>query len=107
MLEITLRLPEALGTLPPEERDFLIRAGLHEAVAARIRQLEAERAQAAEHIKIFEARYGMPLVRFETGLLPTLDSHQAHEDYNDWFFWHSVLAEKERLLASLRQPDLT
>lgn len=107
MVEITLRLPEALGTLPPEERDFLIRAGLHEAVAARIRQLEAERAQAAEHIKIFEAQYGMPLAQLETKLLPTLDSHQAHEDYTEWFFWHSVLAEKDHLLASLRQPDFT
>ncbi len=44
----------------------------------------------------------MTFVEFEQTLLPTLDGQQAHEDYNDWFFWESVLAEKERLLQGLR-----
>ena len=43
----------------------------------------------------------MSLSRFEAEVLPTLDTLQAHEDDNDWFFWQSVLTEKRSLLAKL------
>ena len=102
MLEMTLKLPESLMRLPEDERDMLIRAGLHEATRARIRQLKAEIAETRKEIRRFEARYGMSLTRFEAEKLAAADSLQAHEDYNDWFYWQSVLEEKQRHLADLQ-----
>lgn len=102
MLEITLRLPENLARLPESERELLIRAGLHEATRARIKQLKAEIAEAQKEVRRYEARYGMSLARFEAEQLSAADSFQAHEDYNDWFYWQSVLEEKQRKLADLQ-----
>lgn len=98
----TLELPETLALLPPTERDSLLRAGLFEVIHARRRQLEHERQQAHEQVVKFEQQYGVTFAEFEQTLLPTLDGHQAHEDYNDWFFWQSILTEKEKLLQGLR-----
>ena len=58
MLEMTLKLPERLTRLPEGERDMLIRAGLHEATRARIKQLRAEIAETQKEVRRFEARYG-------------------------------------------------
>ena len=102
MLEMTLRLPETLTRLPEAERDMLIRAGLHEAVRARVRQLESEIAATKEELRRFETRYGMSLPHFETDVLANQDSLQVHEDYNDWFYWQSLLEDKERLLSDLQ-----
>jgi len=102
MLEITLKLPESLTRLPEGERDMLIRAGLHEATRARIRQLRTEIAEAQKEVRRYEARYGLPLARFEAEKLADADSFQAHEDYNDWFYWQSVLDEKHKSLADLQ-----
>ena len=41
----------------------------------------------------------MALTRFEAEVLTAADSFQAHEDYNDWFYWQSVLEEKQHELA--------
>ena len=48
----------------------------------------------------------MSLASFEDQVLSQDDSLQAHEDYNDWFFWQSVLDEKQQLLADLNALDL-
>jgi hypothetical protein len=101
---ITITIPEALAGLPESERDFLIRAGVREAVAARLRQLEVEYAEALQHIRGFEQQYGMPLKQFESDLLPELDSPGDHDLYNDWFYWQSVADEIDGLLSQLRQP---
>lgn len=106
MVEMTLRLPQTLVQLPERERGKLIRAGLQEATRARIRQIKAEIAAAQQELARFETRYGMSLTRFEVELLPHQDSLQVHEDYNDWFYWQSVLEEKQRLLAELEALDL-
>ena len=63
--------------------------------------MEAETLESEAAVERFESHYGMSLSRFETEMLPTLDTLQAHEDYNDWFFWQSVLTEKRSLLAKL------
>ncbi len=101
-MQITIDLPEALVRLPQPERESLLRAGLHEAIRARIHELETEVQQAQMHVAQFEQRYGVPFAQFERDLLPTFDAWQAHEAYNDWFFWQSVLAEKEQILRELR-----
>ncbi len=102
MLEMTLKLPESLTRLPEGERERLIRAGLHEATRARIRQIRAEIAETQKEVRRFEARYNMSLARFEAERLADADSFQAHDDYNDWFYWQSVLEEKQKSLADLQ-----
>ncbi len=106
MVEITVQVPEILAELPTDEQEDLVRAGLREAIGARVRELEREHAQAMEQVEIFEARYGMSLERFEREGLGELDSLQGHETYNDWCFWQSVADEKQHLLAHYRRLDL-
>ncbi len=106
MVEMTLRVPQSLTQLPELERGNLIRAGLQEATRARIRQIQAEIAASQQELARFEARYGMSLSSFEAQLLSQQESLQVHEDYNDWFYWQSVLEEKRRLLADLQKLDL-
>jgi len=102
MLEMTLKLPESLTRLPEAERELLIRAGLHEATRARIKQIKAEIVETQREIRRYEAYYSMSLARFEAEKLAGADSFQAHEDDNDWFYWQSVLDEKQRDLANLQ-----
>lgn len=106
MARITLEVPDTWVNLPEQEQDLLIRVGLHEATRARIRQLETEISECEEQIGQFETRYGVPFSQFEAEMLPNLDTWQAHEDYNDWFFWQSVLTEKRSLLTALQQVEL-
>ena len=40
---------------------------------------------------------------FEAEQLAKLDTVQVHEDYNDWFYWQSVVDDKQKLLASLQK----
>lgn len=105
MVEMTVRVPQTLIQLPEPERGKLIRAGLQEATRARIRQLQADIAASKEELARFEARYGMSFSRFEAQLPKQQDSLQIHEDYNDWFYWQSVLEEKQQLLADLQALD--
>ena len=101
-MQVTIELPEPLSNVPRDERDLLIRAGLGAAVTARRREIQRELDSALAQIQRFEQRYGVSFERFEAELLPTLDSPQGHEDYNDWFYWHSVAAEQMSLLEALR-----
>ncbi|MFZ4657662.1 MAG: hypothetical protein ACOYNY_11660 [Caldilineaceae bacterium] len=93
-------------TAPPPvwvvNRTSLLRAGLYEATHARLYEVEATLAEAKAHLQRFEQQYGLSFANFERDLLPTLDSPQAHEDYLDWFFWHSVWAEQRALLTKLQ-----
>ena len=77
--ELTLKLPESLTRLPEAERDLLVRAGPHEATRARIKQVNAESAEAQQEVRRYEVRYGMSLARFEAELLVAADSFQAAE----------------------------
>ena len=104
-MTVTLNLPETWGKLPEQERNALLRAGVYEATRARVRQLQTEIAECKQQLRRFEQRYGMPFQRFEAEQLPVLDTLQAHEDYNDWFYWQSVLDDKTRLLASIQQTN--
>ncbi len=96
-----------LKHLPEPERNELLRAGVYEAAHARVSKLQAEIVQCEERIRHFETQYGVSFDQFEAEVLPTLDSLQAHEDYNDWFYWEQVLAEKKALLAELNRIELT
>jgi hypothetical protein len=106
MVDLTLEVPEALARLPAAERDRLIRAGLHEATRARIRQLTSEIARVKDDVAHFERRYGMSLSQFDEEVLCQNNSHQVHDDYNDWFYAQTVLEEKKALLSDLTSLDL-
>lgn len=104
MLEMhTLEMPRSFVDLPEQEQLVLLRAGLYEAGRARLRQLETEIAEAEAQVSRFESRYGISFGQFEAELLPKLDSFEAHEDYNDWFFWQTVLADRREVLAKIRE----
>lgn len=102
----TLEIPRSLVNLPEQEQLVLLRAGLYEAGRARLRQLEAEIAEAEAEIQRFESRYGMPFAQFEIEVLPILDTLQVHEDYNDWFFWQSVLTDRRSLFTKINKATL-
>ena len=106
MAQMILEIPDTLADLPEQERNLLIRAGLYEATRARIRQLKTEISESKKHVRRFETRYKASFSRFEAENLPILDAMPAHEDYNDWFYWESVLAEKQRLLNELQSIEL-
>ena len=92
---------EQLKGLSEQERNHLIRAGLYEAAHARVRQLQDEIAECEAHIRGFEERYGVSFEQFENDVLSQSESLTVHEDYNDWFYWEQVLAEKKQILAEL------
>lgn len=89
---------EKLGKLPKGEREDLLRAGVYEAARARVRQLQQDVFEAERHIHRFEHKYSVTFEQFEGTLMAELDSLEAHEDYTDWFFWVSVLQEKQKTL---------
>lgn len=101
-MEVVLHLPGHLAKLPENERERLLRAGLREAVYARVRELENELSEAEARLAEYEKRYHMSLARFEEDILPTIDTYQEHEYYNDWFFWQSVADRNRLLLGQLR-----
>ena len=103
MSQMVLEIPDLLADLPSQERERLIRGGLYEATHTRIRQLEKEIAESQKHIRNFEERYKVSFAQFEKDVLPTLDTLQAHEDYNDWFFWQNVLVENEHLMSEMKR----
>ena len=107
MAQMTLEIPQALAELPERERILLLQAGLYEAWRAWMRQLEDAVAEAATHVHHYETRYGMSMARFETEILPTLETLQGHEDYNDWFFWQSVLTDKQAQLGRIHKIKLS
>jgi len=103
MTQVTFTLPPTLAALPLAERDSLIRAGLFEAVQSRMRHLAAEIEESEQHIRRYEEKYGVSLARFEVERLPDLDTLQAHEDYNDWFFWEETRQQNQQILTDLKK----
>lgn len=95
MSQLTFDIPGVLAELPPIEQERLLRAGLYEAVRARITQVERVIAAAQKEVMRLEEQYGVSLPTFESEILPDATSQQAHEDYNDWYFWTESLMEQQ------------
>jgi len=57
--------------------------------------------EARTRIRQFETRYGTSFTEFEKHVLPNLSSAEAHEDYDEWFFWESVLSRQKDTLEKL------
>ena len=104
-MQMNVNIPKALATLSPVDRDDLIREGLYEAVQARIRRLKANIAESEGRVHHFVEKYGVSFEQFEKKLLADLDTHEAHEDYNDWFFWSEVLRENQQLLSEIQKTE--
>ena len=104
MMQMTVNVPKALAALSPAEREELIREGLYEAVQTRIRQVKAEIAESEEHVRRFEEKYGVSLEQFEKNLGDS-ETYQAHDDYNDWFYWCEVLDRNRQLLNELQEAQ--
>lgn len=96
MGQIELRVPKSIETLVSGDQDRLLRAALRLAAKQRVRELEKERRQALTHIRRYERKYGARFAQFERKGMSKLDTVQAHEDYNDWYFWTSVLERAEK-----------
>jgi hypothetical protein len=104
MTQMTVNIPKVLAALSPKEREGLIREGVYEAVQTRIRQIKAEIAESEEHVRRFEEKYGVSLGQFEKNLGDSA-TYQAHEDYNDWFYWNKVLNRNRQLLNELQETQ--
>lgn len=102
MEQITIELPDLLSQLPSTERTSLIQAGIAEAVRMRAEEIRGEVAEAEAQVARFTARYGMDFHQFETEYIQQNESPDAHEAYNDWFYWQQVL-ERSRALLGVRQ----
>jgi septation ring formation regulator EzrA len=102
MTQMTVNIPKVLASLSPKEREGLIREGVYEAVQTRIRQIKAEITESEKQVSSFEEKYGISLEQFEKRL-GNSESFQAHEDYNDWFFWSEVLNKNRRMLSALQE----
>ena len=103
MGQIELRVPKSIETLVSGDQDRLLRAALRLAAKQRARELEKERRQALAHIRRYERKYGARFSQFERKGMSKLDSAQAHEDYNDWFFWTSVLERAEKASKAIKR----
>lgn len=101
MTQVVIDLPSSLVDLPDTERDALLRAGLFEAVNARIRDLQQGLAEAQSQIAHFERRFGCFLAQLEVTGLPADASPADHDAYLDWVYWQAVADEKADLLAAL------
>lgn len=105
MEQIELRVPKAIELLVADERDRLLRTALRVAAKQRARELEKERREALTHIRRYERKYRAPFAEFERKKLRALDTVQAHEDYNDWFFWTRVLERAEKAFDALAKME--
>lgn len=101
MTQTIIDVPAALAALPAEERDALLRAGLFEAIQARMRQLQMELTTAQQRIADFEQYFGRSYAEIETEGLSATATPADHDAYVDWAYWQATAAEKERLLAAL------
>ena len=80
MAQMTLDIPQALAALPARERVLFLQTGWYAAWRAWRRQVEDDVADAETHVHHCETRDGMSVARFETAILPTLETLQGHED---------------------------
>jgi hypothetical protein len=103
MTQLMIEVPDVLVALPTEERNELIRTGLHQAVQGLGQRLKQDIAISRAKIQWFETHYGMTLAQFETDLLPQAHDWQTHDNYNDWFYWQTLWQQKTQMLSLLQQ----
>jgi hypothetical protein len=105
MESIELRIPKPIQALVSDEQDRLLRSALRVAAKQRARELAKERHEALTQIHRYERKYGASLLEFERKKLRALKTVDAHEDYNDWFFWTTVLERANRAADAFKQME--
>lgn len=100
MTTIQVRVPKAIEQLVGGEQDRLLRVGLRVAAKKRAQELAQSKREALSHVRQLERKYGVTFKTFEKRL-EKQDTLQAHEDYNEWFFWMSVLARVKQAQAAM------
>jgi hypothetical protein len=105
MQQIELSVPKAIEILVDDERERLLRTALRIAARQRAHELVKERREALTHIHRYERKYSASFATFERRKLRALSSTQAHEDYNDWFFWTQVLLHADTASNVLKKME--
>jgi hypothetical protein len=105
MKSVEIHVPNAIEFLTSGEQDRLLRTALRAAAKQRARELSKEQREATLHIRRYERRYGLTFAQFERKKLRTLNTLQAHEDYNDWFFWTTVFDRAEKARVALQKME--
>lgn len=94
MNTIQVRVPKAIEQLVEGEQDRLLRVALRMAAKTRAKELTQAQREASANVRRLEKKYGTTFNAFEKKL-GAMNTAQAHEDYNDWFFWLNVLERVE------------
>jgi len=102
---VQVRVPKAIHALLQPERQRLLHHALRIAAKYRARELEQDCKDARAHIRRLEKKYRATFSQFERKKLRRLNTVQAHEDYNDWFFWTKLLERAERELRALSKME--
>ncbi len=85
-VEPTTDIERVFSSLPPEERETIIRHG----VALRISDLRKRLFLAQSKVWQFDEQYGTTLERLESEGLPDGAGYEMHEDYILWRHWANV-----------------
>lgn len=107
MRVIQVQVPEVFGDLYEPEKKRVLHSAFRQYARQRVNELRAEMNEAEEHIRKFEAQYGVTFAVFEKSVLPTLSSADAHDDYNSWSFWEAVRNRQRETLRKLHNLSLT
>lgn len=92
-------LERAFASLPPEERERIIRHG----VALRMLDLRNRLSLAESKVRHFEAQYGTTLEQIDARGLPDNASYEMHEDYILWHHWAEVTKKVAQDIAALQE----
>ena len=90
-------IEETFLTLPPGEREVIIRHG----VALRLSELRKRLFLAQSKTRQFEEKYRTTLARLEAEGLPDDASHEMHEEYILWRHWTETAGKLDADIASL------
>jgi len=106
MNTIQVRVPKAIEQLVEGEQDRLLRVALRMAAKTRAKELTRAQREASAKVRRLERKYGMTFNAFEKKF-GAMNTAQAHEDYNDWFFWVNVLERVQSARAAMAKLALT
>lgn len=102
MNTIQVRVPKAIEQLVEGEQERLLRVALRMAAKARAKELTQAEREALSNVRRMEKKYGVAFKAFEKKL-GTMNTVQAHEDYNDWFFWMNVLERVQNARTAMEK----
>lgn len=100
MTTIQVRVPKAIEQLVEGEQDRLLRVGLRVAAKKRAQELAQSKREALLHVRQMERKYGVTFRTFEKKMDKEA-ALQLHEDYNEWYFWMSVLARVKQAQSAM------